>query len=60
MDNRTSIRNFNCSTAGSKSMSRDIGALLPNDNPLTRNVGVLSGNIETSSANHFCCPPTSR
>jgi hypothetical protein len=58
MENGTSIRSFNCLTAGSKSMSRDIGALLPNDNPLTRDVGALSGNVETSSANHSCCPPT--
>ena len=60
MDNGTSIRDFNCLTAGSKSMSRDIGFLLPIDNPLTRDVGALSGNIETSSANHFCCLPTSQ
>jgi hypothetical protein len=44
------IRGFNCLTAGSESMSRDIGALLPNDNPLTRVVGALSGDIETSCA----------
>ena len=49
MDNGTSIRSFNCLTAGSKGMSRDIGALLPNDNPLTRDVGALISNIETSS-----------
>jgi hypothetical protein len=41
MGNGTSIRNFDCLTAGSKSMSRDIGALLPNHNPLTRDVGAL-------------------
>ena len=43
MDNGTFIRGFKCLTAGSKSMSRDIGALLPNDNPLTRDVGALTG-----------------
>ena len=58
MDNGTSIRNFDCLTAGNESLSRDIGALLPNDNPLTCNVGALSGNVKNSSANHFCCPPT--
>ena len=46
MGNGTSIRNFDCLTAGSKGMSRDIGALLPNDNPLTRDVGALTGDIE--------------
>ena len=48
MDNGTSIRGFNCSTAGGESLSRDSGALLPNDNPLTRDVGALTGDIETS------------
>jgi hypothetical protein len=45
MGNGTSIRNFNCLTAGSESMSRDIGALLPNDNPLTRDVGALTFDV---------------
>ena len=31
-------------------MSRDIGALLPNDNPLTRDISALTGNIETLTA----------
>jgi hypothetical protein len=50
MGNGTSIRNFNCLTAGSKGMSRDIGALLPNDNLLTRDVGALTGDVETLTA----------
>ncbi|HEX7470150.1 MAG TPA: hypothetical protein VF437_05370 [Verrucomicrobiae bacterium] len=58
MDNGTSIRDFDCLMVGSESLSRDIGALLPNDNLLTRDVGALFGNVETSSVNHFCCPPT--
>jgi hypothetical protein len=58
MDNGTSIRKFDGLTTASEGVFRDIGALLPNDNPLARDVGALSGNIETSSANHFCCPPT--
>jgi len=48
MDNGTSIRSFNWLTAGSKGMSRDGGALLPNDNPLSRDIGTLSGDSETS------------
>jgi hypothetical protein len=50
MDDGTFIRGFNCLTAGSESMSRDSGALLPDDHPLTRDVGTLSGDIETSCA----------
>jgi hypothetical protein len=50
MDDGISIRGFNCLTAGSESMSRDGGALLPNDNPLIRDGGALSGNSETSPA----------
>jgi hypothetical protein len=41
MGNGTFIRNFDCLTAGSESMSRDIGALLPSDNSLTGDVGAL-------------------
>jgi hypothetical protein len=41
MDNGTSIRSFNWLTAGSKGMSRDGGALLPDDNPLAGAAGAL-------------------
>jgi hypothetical protein len=53
MDNGTSIRGFNCLTAGSKGMSRDIGALLPNVNLLTRDVGAPTGNVETSTTRYI-------
>ncbi|HZL78214.1 MAG TPA: hypothetical protein VFC17_05125 [Candidatus Limnocylindrales bacterium] len=35
---------------GRKNMSRDIGALLPNDNPLTRDVGAITRDVEDLTA----------
>jgi len=49
MGNGTSVRHFDCLTAGSKGMSRDNGALLPNGHPPTRVQGTPSGDIKTSS-----------
>lgn len=49
MGNGTSIRNFDCLTAGSKGMSRDGGALLPNDHPLTCVVRTPSGAVDEYS-----------
>ena len=49
MGNGTSIRNFDCSTVGSKGVSCDGGVLLPDDKSLTRVPGTPSADLETSS-----------
>jgi hypothetical protein len=46
MENGISIRDFDGLTAGSESLSRDVGVLLPDVNPPTRDVDALTGDVE--------------